>query len=138
MPRLFSAVLAVTLLSTIGASTPAAQSDLDEFMKQVVARRDDNWKKLQQYILDERQEIVLNGPGNARIWGEQRDFSWFLRDGFCIRSPIRVDGAAVSEDDRRKAEDQYLRRVQRRDARGRQAGPENAPPDSRVGAPGRP
>jgi len=50
----------------------------------------------------------------------------------------RVDGAAVSEDDRRKAEDQYLRRVQRRDARGRQAGPENAPPDSRVGAPGRP
>src|ERR1044072_7119134 len=31
-----------------------AQTDLDAFMRQVLARRDDNWKKLQQYILDER------------------------------------------------------------------------------------
>jgi len=139
MPRLFSAVLAVTLLSTIWASTPAAQPDLDAFMKQVVARRDDNWKKLQQYILDERQELILNGPSNARIWGEQRDFTWFIRDGFFVRSPVRVDGAVVGEADRRKAEDQYLRRAQRRDARGRPTSSENAPTDSRgVGALARP
>src|SRR5215470_9482110 len=97
MPRLFSAVLAVTLLSTTWATTAAEQSDLDAFMKLVVARRDDNWKKLQQYILDERQEIILNGPGNSRLWGEQRDYSWFIRDGFFVRSPIKVDGAVVGE-----------------------------------------
>jgi hypothetical protein len=123
MPRLFSVALVVTLLSLTWTTTAAAQSDLDAFMKEVVARRDDSWKKLQQYILDERQELVLNGPGNARIWGEQRDFTWFIRDGFFIRSPVKVDGATVSDEDRRKAEDQYLRRVQRRDARGRQSGP---------------
>src|SRR5215510_157784 len=100
MPRLSSAVLVVTLLSTTLAVRPAAQSDLDAFMKDVVARRDDNWRKLQQYILDERQEIILNGPGNARLWGEQRDYTWFVRDGFFVRSPVRVDGASVGEDDR--------------------------------------
>src|SRR5262249_4730310 len=132
-------VTIVTILAGAPAPRLNAQTDLDAFMKDVVARRDDNWKKLQQYILDERQELILNGPGNSRIWGEQRDFTWFIRDGFFIRSPVKVDGATVSEDDRRKAEAQYLRRVQRRDARGRQSGPENAPPDSRgVGAVARP
>ena len=31
-------------------------SDLDEFMSRVLARRDENWKKLQQYILNEREK----------------------------------------------------------------------------------
>ena len=143
MPRLSSAVLVVTLLSTWLAVAPAAQSDLDAFMKDVVARTDDNWKKLQQYILDEREEIVLSGPGGLRLWGEQRDYSWFLRDGFFIKSPVRVDGAAVGESDRRKFEDLYLQRVRRREGRpstgsGRAAG-ENAPADSNgVGALARP
>jgi hypothetical protein len=127
----------VTLLTL--SPTPSAQNDLDAFMKDVVARRDDNWRKLQQYILDERQEIVLNGPGGVRLWGEQRDYSWFIRDGFFVRSPVKVDGAVVGEADRRKAEDEYLRRTKRRDARGRLAGPENAPADSTgVGAVARP
>jgi hypothetical protein len=132
-------VTIVTVLTDAPAPRLAAQTDLDAFMKDVVVRRDDNWKKLQQYILDERQEMILNGPGNSRLWGEQRDYTWFVRDGFFVRSPVKVDGATVSEGDRRKAEDQYLRRTQRRDARGRQSAPENAPPDSGgVGAVARP
>jgi hypothetical protein len=123
-------VTIVTILAGAPAPRLDAQTDLDAFMKDVVARRDDNWRKLQQYILEEREELVLTGPGGSRLWGQQRDFSWFIRDGFFVRSPIRVDGAAVGEEDRRKAEDQYLRRTQRRDARGRLSGPENAPPDS--------
>src|SRR5215467_3300331 len=132
-------VTIVTVLAGAPAPRLAAQTDLDAFMKDVVARRDDNWRKLQQYILDEREELVLNGPGGSRLWGQQRDFTWFIRDGFFVRSPVRVDGAVVGEADRRKAEDEYLRRTQRRDARGRLAGPENAPPDSTgVGAVARP
>src|SRR5215467_3961025 len=98
----------VTLL-TPSSPTLLAQTDLDAFMQDVVARRDDNWRKLQQYILEERQELILNGPGSVRLWGEQRDYSWFIRDGFFVRSPIKVDGAVVGEADRRKAEDEYLR-----------------------------
>jgi hypothetical protein len=96
-----------------------AQSDLDAFMRQVMERRDDNWKKLQQYILDEREEFDLRGPGNFPLWGERREFTWFIKDGFFVRSPLKVNGATVGEDDRRKYEDNYLRRQKARDRRAR-------------------
>ena len=46
-----------------------AQSDLDAFMREVMERRDDNWKKLQQYILDEREQFDLRGPGRLPALG---------------------------------------------------------------------
>ncbi len=46
--------------------TIAAQTDLDTFMQQVLARRDDNWKKLQQYILDEREHERDKRPQRAQ------------------------------------------------------------------------
>src|SRR5262245_464172 len=101
--RVFVAV--VTALAVLG-TTPAiehvraAQSDLDAFMKQVLAQRDDNWKKLQQYILDEAEQLQLTGPSRAPIWGERREYTWYIRDGFFVRSPLKVNGAPVSEGDR--------------------------------------
>jgi len=97
-----------------------AQSDLDAFMRQVMERRDDNWKKLQQYILDEREEVDLRGPGSFPLWGERREFTWYIKDGFFVRSPLKVNGAAVGEGDRRKYEDNYVRRQKARDRRARE------------------
>jgi hypothetical protein len=119
------------------AATPAipvvsAQTDLDGFMQRVMERRDDNWKKLQQYILDEREQVELRAPAHAALWGERRDYTWFVRDGYFVRSPLKVNGADVGEADRRKYEADFLRTAQQRDKRGpeRQAPPEGpgAPP----------
>jgi hypothetical protein len=93
---------------------PAAQSDLDALMQQVLARRDDNWKKLQQYVLDEREEIEVRGPDRHVLWGERRDFTWFLRDGYFVRSPVRFNGVTIGDGDRRKYEADFLRREQER------------------------
>src|SRR5262252_4854129 len=93
------------------------QSDLDDFMKKVVAQRDENWKKLQQYILDEKEQVEVRGPSKAPIWGDKREYSWFIKEGFFIRSPTKVNGVAVPEVDRRKAEDEYLSRAKERDKR---------------------
>jgi len=121
MRRIAIAVAAVLLAAAAG---PSAQSDLDAFMRQVVARRDDNWKKLQQYVLDERETIELRGATRLPIWGEKRDYTWYIRDGFFVRSPVKFNGVTISEPDRRKAEAEYLARQQRRDQRARaQAGP---------------
>jgi hypothetical protein len=101
-----------------------AQNDLDAFMQRVLTRRDDNWKKLQQYILEEHEQIALGGPGHQRVWGEQREYSWFIRDGYFVRSPLKFNGVEISEGDRVKYERDYLRRVQERDrrrGRGQQA-----------------
>jgi hypothetical protein len=108
-------LLPVAILALLPPPLVAAQTDLDAFMKQVVARRDDNWRKLQQYILDERQSVDLYGPGRVRVWSERRDYTWFIQDGYFVRSPLAVNGVTVGEDERRRVEAQYLRRVKRRD-----------------------
>ena len=105
------------VLSGVGAGALAAQSDLDAFMQQVLAHRDDDWKKLQQYILDEREQIELRGQNHQPIWGERHEYTWYIRDGFFVRSPVKFNGAEIGEDDRRKYETEFLRRSQERDQR---------------------
>jgi len=117
--RILAAALAIGL--SIIAPLPAAQStDLDRLMERVLTRRDDNWKKLQQYVLDEKETFDLTGPGGARLFGFRRDFTWFMREGVFVRSPLRVNGVSLSEDERRKAETTWIRRERRRDERRKQ------------------
>ena len=94
-----------------------AQTDLDAFMRQVLAMRDDNWKKLQQYVLDEREQLELRGPTRVPIWGEKRDYTWYIRDGFFVRSPLKFNGATIGEADRRKYEAEFLKQAQAREKR---------------------
>jgi hypothetical protein len=100
-------------------------------MKQVLATRDANWKKLQQYVLDERESIDMQGPGHTPLWGERREYTWYVRDGFFVRSPVKVNGVTIGEAERRKYETDYLQRMQRRERR-RAA---NAAPESAAQAP---
>jgi len=97
-------------------TAPSGTTDLDAFMARVLLRRDDNWTKLQQYVLDERETFQILGPGGAPIYGWRREYTWFPRDGVFIRSPLRVDGVTISEADRRKAEDDWVKREERREA----------------------
>jgi hypothetical protein len=109
-------------------SGAAGATDLDAFMARVIEHRDDNWKKLQQYVLDERETFQLIGPGGSPLFGWRREYLWFPRDGLFIRSPLRVDGVEISEADRRKAEADWISKEQRRDAhRDRQDASSDAP-----------
>ena len=120
--RIILAVFAafVALVVTLPARQ-ASGTDLDQLMERVLARRDENWKKLQQYVLDERETFDLAGPGGARLYGFRRDYNWFLREGVFIRSPLRADGVTLSEEQRRKAEADWLRREKRRSERRKAA-----------------
>src|SRR5215210_2268198 len=102
-------------------------------MRQVLASRDANWKKLQQYVLDEQELIELRGPGRVPIWGERHEYTWYIRDGFFVRSPLRFNGVAIGDADRRQYEADYLRRMQERDRR-RARGQAEAAADSRLPA----
>jgi len=109
-------LLVLLCLGLAAAALPVnAQSDLDAFMEKVLARRDDNWKKLQQYVLEEKEHFDLKGPGGLPLWGMRREYTWFIRDGIFIRSPLTADGVKLSEEDRRKAEEQWLRRQRNRE-----------------------
>ena len=117
LTRPLLAVLCLGFLATAGPAHLSAQSDLDAFMEKVLARRDDNWKKLQQYVLEEKEAFDLTGPGRFPLWGMRREYTWFIRDGIFVRSPVSADGVKLSEGDRRKAEEQWLRRQKNREER---------------------
>ena len=97
------------------APPSASGTDLDQFMARVLARRDDNWRKLQQYVLEEREQAELLGPGRVRLYGLVRDYTWYIRDGVFVRSPVRFDGVTLPEHERRKYEDEWLAREKARD-----------------------
>lgn len=120
--------LILLLAVLLGVVPRAAQSDLDAFMAAVLATRDENWKKLRQYILDERERVEVVGPARVRLWGDERDYTWFIRDGFFVRSPLRANGATVSESDRRKYEDDFLRRAKAREKGEGKTSPAGASP----------
>jgi hypothetical protein len=88
--------LLALFLSVAQLAAPAA-NDLDAFMRQVLAKRDDNWKKLQQYVLDEKEAVDLRGPGKVPIWGDRREFTWYIRNGFFVRSPLKFNGVGGGE-----------------------------------------
>lgn len=90
-------------------------------MSRVLAKRDENWRKVQQYLLDEREEVAMVGPANIRLWGDRREYTWFIRDGVFIRSPTKANGVAVSEAQRRMYEDEFGRRARARERRDREA-----------------
>jgi hypothetical protein len=137
---LFAAVIAL-----VAALWPLpslrAESDLDVLMRQVLQSRDANWKKLQQYILDERELLEVRGQNHQPIWGERHEYTWYIRDGFFVRSPVRFNGAEIGEADRRKYEEEFLRRSQERDRRAQQSalpkpGPDTASTDGSASKPG--
>ena len=52
----------------------------------VLERRNDNWRTLHDYILSEREQFQIVGPGGIRLDGLDREFHWFVRDGYLVRS----------------------------------------------------
>lgn len=115
-PTTVAALFCLALVAAVPRPI-TAQSDLDAFMERVLARRDDNWKKLQQYVLEEKEAFDLTGPGGLPLWGMRREYSWFIRQGVFVRSPVKANGVALSESDRRTAEDEWLRRETNREER---------------------
>ena len=106
-------------LACLAAATaaPSAQSDLDALMARVLERRDDNWKKLQQYTLNERETLQITALAVFRLFGFERDYLWYPREGFFVRSPVKADGVTIAEDKRREEEDRWLRQSQSREKR---------------------
>jgi hypothetical protein len=111
---LLTALLAAAPLASL---EPAAQSDLDAFMSRVLARRDENWKKLQQYILEEEERLHVTGPDGVRVYGFTHEYTWFIRDRVFVRSPVKFDGVTIPEDARRNAERRWMERERTREKR---------------------
>ncbi|HEY9464319.1 MAG TPA: hypothetical protein VIR54_14605 [Vicinamibacterales bacterium] len=138
-PAVLSLVLAAGLITAsvishaqIEAQAPA--TDLDAFMSRVLERRDDNWTKLQQYVLEERETVQLIGPGATPLYGVRRESTWFPRDGRFIKSPLRINGVTIGEEDRRKAEALWIKMEDQREKRRAEREKRETPEQENAGA----
>jgi hypothetical protein len=113
-------VLAVLILCPAGAgaqearTSPAKPTDLDAFMARALQRRDVDKKTLSDYVLDEVEEFEVLGPGRVPFARMRREYTWYVRDGIHVRSPLRFDGVPISEDARRAYEDRWVRSEEKR------------------------
>ena len=138
-PAVLSLALAAGLITAsvishaqIEAQAPA--TDLDAFMSRVLERRDDNWTKLQQYVLEERETVQLIGRGATPLYGVRRESTWFPRDGRFIKSPLRINGVTIGEEDRRKAEALWIKMEDQREKRRAEREKRETPEQENAGA----
>ena len=119
---LIAGALALSTVLTLGARGPQAGgspklNDLDAFMARVLERRDETWRKLHDYVLDETEQFRILGPGGVPLHGMKREFTWYVREGFLIRSPVKFDGVTLGESDRRAYEQRWLDQEKKREER---------------------
>jgi hypothetical protein len=121
----------LAILGVAAGSTHASQSDLDAFMERVLAGRDQNWKKMQQYVLEEDERLNILGIDGRRVYGFDREYTWFIREGYFIRSPLKVDGVSINEEERTRYEQRWMRREKRREERAAKAAQDPDTPEEK-------
>jgi hypothetical protein len=119
---LFLACASVSFLTGTGhaqqkPTTVAPPNDLDAFMAKVLERRNDNWRTLHDYILSEREQFLIVGPGGIRLDGLDREFHWYVRDGYLVRSPVKANGVTLGEAERRQYEQKWMADEKQREQR---------------------
>ena len=110
-----AAALVSFCVPEIRAQAPAARAtDLDAFMAKALQRRDTDRKNLSDYVLDEVEEFEVLGPGRVPVARMRREYTWYVRDGMHVRSPLRYDGIPIPEEDRRAYEARWIRSEENR------------------------
>lgn len=107
-----------------GAVSPGPQDDIDAFMAEVLEQREIDWDQLYNHVFDEVETFRIEGLSRladldegetgvelAALESLRRDYTWYVRDGYLVRSPSRIDGAEVSEADRERAERRWMEQV---------------------------
>jgi hypothetical protein len=123
-------MIALLLVLLLQQPAAAKETDLDALMARALKHRADAWKTMEQYILNEREQLELRGPFGLPLFGERREFTWFVRDGYFVRSPLEFNGVKIGDERRRAYEDRWLKREKRREQEKaeKDAAKEVAPP----------
>jgi len=107
-------IVTVPLAAGVGHAAPQ-DDEIDAFMEKVLERRVTNWEDLYRYTVRDREVIDITGPGGEKIESQVGEYTWYVRDGYMVRSPDSLNGAKVGDKDREKAEQKFLERVRERD-----------------------
>jgi hypothetical protein len=103
-----SLVAALVLCSAVVQAQAPPATDLDRFMVGALQRRDIDRQTLSDYVLDETESFEVLGPGRVPVARMRRDYTWYVRDGIHVRSPVKFDGVPIPESERREYEEKWI------------------------------
>ena len=110
-----------------------APNDLDTFMQRVLLRRDENWRRLHDYILSETEAFSIEGPGKLPLNGFRREYDVVRPRRLPDSKPRPVRRRRRHRRRRRREyEADWLRREQSREKRARARAEANAKASGRA------
>src|SRR5262245_58420800 len=83
-------------------------------MATALQRRDIDRQTLSDYVLDEVELFEVLGPGRVPYARMKREYTWYVRDGIHVRSPLKYDGVPIPEADRLAYEERWMKSEQAR------------------------
>jgi hypothetical protein len=101
-------IAALALCSAVVQAQAPPTTDLDRFMVGALQRRDIDRQTLSDYVLDETEHFEVLGPGRAPFARMRREYTWYVRDGVHVRSPVKFDGVPIPESARREYEEKWM------------------------------
>ena len=117
---LLGTMFAILLATDVAVSqdeppaTNPVMNDLDEFMAKVMQKRRVDAENLRDYVFSEREVLdIKEGPKIAALGSFRREYVWFVRDDYLVRSPVRIDGVKVSAKEQASAEEKWIKEQKR-------------------------
>jgi hypothetical protein len=86
-----------------------SEGDLDAFMSKVLERREINWEQLHGYVFNELETLEIRGVKLPPMANFRKEYVWIVRDGYLVRSPVRVNGVKVSKEEQAASEEDWIR-----------------------------
>ena len=96
------------------------ETEIDAFMRKALETRARDWDRRYDYVFRETEELRIQGDiGDAPFAGFTREWAWYVKDGYLVRSPISVDGMPVSEEKRLRAEEGWIKGLKKQRRKGK-------------------
>ncbi len=89
----------------------AAQDDVDAFMEKVLEKREINWDQVYDYVFGEVEKLRIRGVEIAALQSFDQEYTRYVRDGYLVRSPWKINGVEVDDETREKEELKWIESV---------------------------
>jgi hypothetical protein len=128
MPLLSTLTITIAMLALSSAASPgeatrrapqpsdasakaafrAAQQDVDAFMEQALAKREIDWEATYDYVFNEVERLRIRGAEIAALQSFDQEYTWYVREGYLVRSPWSINGVEVDKETREEAELEWI------------------------------
>ena len=101
-------LISISFAQNFGSGITETGNELDDFMAEVLKKRDIDWERLHNYIFNSTETLEIKKGEIPALENFRRDYNWYVQDGYLVRSPVRIDGVKISARERAEAVEKWI------------------------------